>query len=260
MRVIDDAGNQLGVMPNFEALRMARERGLDLVEVSPHDRPPVCRVMDYGKFKYSQKKKVKKHHEQQLKEVRLRPKTDTHDRSIKVKHAIDFLSDGDKVQFTMKFRGRERSHREIGIEAFESIIRELGPLIKVERAPSMEGRDMIMILIPTKVATDLKAAARAEQAKRDGKAVDAPGAGDKSDGRPGSSDAKAAFGSSLNLPMPPAGTGSPRPTLAVAPAAGQAPPANLDASNVNPANVSPPVRPAASPMSSPAHGDGSSVQ
>lgn len=189
--MIDDAGNQLGVMPNFEALRIARERNLDLVEVSPHDRPPVCRVMDYGKFKYSQKKKQKKHHEQLLKEVRLRPKTDDHDRQIKVKHAIEFLSQGHKVQFTMKFRGRERSHREIAFAAFNEIIKELALLIKVERPPSMEGRDMIMILSPTKAATDLRAAARAGQAKREGKTAESSVGGDGM-----------AFGTKLGIPMP----------------------------------------------------------
>lgn len=141
-------------MPTFEALKMAREAGLDLVEVAPMDRPPVCRIMDYGKWKYAQKKKKQKHHEQQLKEVRLRPKTDTHDRDVKIKHAVEFLQDGDKVQFTMKFRGRERSHREIGYETFRDILGFFGPSVKIERPPSMEGRDMIMIVSPIKGAID----------------------------------------------------------------------------------------------------------
>ena len=135
-------------------MRRARETGLDLVEVAPNERPPVCRIMDYGKWKYAQKKNVKRHHEQQLKEVRMRPKTDLHDRQIKVKHAIEFLREGDKVQFKMVFRGRERAHREIGFETFNSIITELGEFVKVERPPAMDGRDMIMILSPNKAALD----------------------------------------------------------------------------------------------------------
>ncbi len=154
VRLIDDQNNQMGVLPTFEALKLAREAGLDLVEVAPMDRPPVCRIMDYGKWKYAQKKKKQKHHEQQLKEVRLRPKTDTHDRDVKIKHAVEFLQDGDKVQFTMKFRGRERSHREIGYETFRDILDFFGPTVKIERPPSMEGRDMVMIVSPIKGVID----------------------------------------------------------------------------------------------------------
>lgn len=154
VRVINEANEQLGIMENYEALRMARELGLDLVEVQPNDRPPVCRIMDYGKFKYKQKKNVRKHHEQQLKEVRIRPKTDDHDRGIKINNAIKFLSKGDKVQFTMVFRGRERAHREIGFAIFNGIVSELGDLVKVERPPMMDGRNMIVIVSPNKSALD----------------------------------------------------------------------------------------------------------
>jgi translation initiation factor IF-3 len=150
VRVIGPENEQLGIMNNHEALRMAREQGLDLVEVAPTVRPPVCRIMDYGKWKYAQKKGQKKHHEQQLKEVRLRPKTDTHDLQIKVKKAIDFLRKGDKVQFTMVFRGRERSHREIGIQIMGSIAVDFGDRVKVERPPIMDGRNLIMIVAPGK--------------------------------------------------------------------------------------------------------------
>jgi len=160
VRVINERNEQLGVLDNREALRLAREAGLDLVEVAPTERPPVCKIMDYGKFKYEQKKKVKKHHEQQLKEVRLRPKTDDHDRDIKVNRAHEFLRKGDKVQFKMVFRGRERAHREIGTEAFREILEHFGDLVKIERPPSMDGRDMIMVVSPNKQAFDrLKAAA-----------------------------------------------------------------------------------------------------
>ncbi|TWT41110.1 Translation initiation factor IF-3 [Phycisphaerae bacterium RAS1] len=158
MRVINEAtGEQLGVIPTFEAQRIAREQGLDLVEVAPTVRPPVCKIMDYGKWKYQQKKNQKKHHEQQLKEVRLRPKTDDHDRDIKIARAIQFLREGDKVQFTMQFRGRERSHREIGMETFREILTEFGEHVKIERPPSMEGKNMVMIVSPGKVSFPAKA-------------------------------------------------------------------------------------------------------
>jgi translation initiation factor IF-3 len=152
IRLIGANEEQIGVIATFEALKMAREAGVDLVEVAPTARPPVCRLMDYGKWKYKQKKSVKKHHEQELKEVRLRPKTDTHDREIKVNNAKKFFKEGDKVQFTMVFRGRERSHREIAFEAFQDILNEFGDKVKVERPPGMDGRHMIMILSPVKGA------------------------------------------------------------------------------------------------------------
>lgn len=123
---------------------------MDLVEVAPNVRPPVCRVMDYGKWKYYQKKNQKKTHEQQLKEVRLRPKTDSHDRMIKVNRAKRFFKKGDKVQFSVLFRGRERAHREIAFGMLREIIEELKLRVKVERAPSMDGRNLIMILSPLK--------------------------------------------------------------------------------------------------------------
>jgi translation initiation factor IF-3 len=149
VRLIDHENNQMGVVPTEEALRMARNAGLDLVEVAPTERPPVCRIMDYGKFKYSQKKKKQKHHEQKLKEVRLHPRTDEHDQEIKLAQALGFLDKGDKVQFTMIFRGRERFHQDIGYNAFTSILGKLGDKAKVERPPRNEGRRIIMIVAPT---------------------------------------------------------------------------------------------------------------
>ena len=125
--------------------------GLDLIEVAPNERPPVCRIMDYGKFKYAQKKKKKqKHHEQKLKEVRLHPKTSEHDREIKINQAISFLEKGDKVQFTMIYRGRERFHQELGHEIFNSIIDILGDRVKIERPPRSEGSRTTMVLAPSK--------------------------------------------------------------------------------------------------------------
>ncbi len=151
--MIDQEQRQLGIITTAEALGLAREAGLDLVEVSPMERPPVCRIMDYGKFKYERKKRQKQAsggHTIVIKEIRLRPKTDTHDRSIKMKRAMGFLEEGYKVQFTMLFRGRERAHRDRAIEAFNAILQELGETVKVERYPAMEGRRMTMVISPVK--------------------------------------------------------------------------------------------------------------
>jgi translation initiation factor IF-3 len=153
IRVINHNQDQLGVIPTHEALSMARELGLDLVEVSPMERPPVCRIMDYGKFKYERKKRQKvaaASHVIQIKEIRLRPKTDSHDREIKVKHAREFLTEGHKVQFTMLFKGRERVHKEIANEIFGEIVTQLGETAKLERAPMMDGKRMTMVVCPAK--------------------------------------------------------------------------------------------------------------
>ena len=171
IRLIDDTGGQRGVVPTDEALKMAREVGLDLVEVSPNERPPVCKIMDYGKHKYLQSKKLKqKHHEQKMKEVRIRPKTDPHDRQIKMEHARQFLAHGDRVQFTMIFRGRERFHQDLGNESFNEIIAALADISKVERPAKMLGKRMTMILVPTKLppAGKPKPKPPAAQAKKEG--------------------------------------------------------------------------------------------
>lgn len=141
-----------GVISTDDAMRRAREVGMDLVEISPNERPPVCKIMDYGKHKYLQSKKLKqKHHEQKLKEVRMRPKTDPHDRKIKMEKARHFLEHGDKVQFTMMFKGRERFHQDIGNESFQEVIAALADVGKVESFPKMLGRRMTMLLVPTKM-------------------------------------------------------------------------------------------------------------
>jgi translation initiation factor IF-3 len=152
VRLIDANNEQRGIMPVDEAQRLAREQGLDLVEVAPQEKPPVCRIMDYGKYKYQQKKKQKGRsaHEITLKEVRLRPKTDDNDRRIKLNRAIRFLGEGHKVQFTMLFRGRERAHREVGEDIFASILEMLGEEVRVERPPRMEGSRMVMVISPAK--------------------------------------------------------------------------------------------------------------
>ncbi len=153
VRVIDQSNEQLGIIPTHEAMMMAREAGLDLVEVSPMERPPVCRIMDSGRFKYERKKRQKSAsagHTVTLKEIRLRPKTDQHDRQIKMNRAKGFLEDGNKVQFTMLFRGRERAHRDLAAGIFELILAELGEQIKVERPAVLDGRRMTMVVAPAK--------------------------------------------------------------------------------------------------------------
>jgi len=131
---------------------MAREAGLDLVEVSPTAEPPVCRIMDHGKWLYEQKRKAKlnqkKQHSVTLKEIRLRPKIDDHDREIKIGHAIKFLEKGHKVQFTILFRGREMMHQEYGLEMFKEILETLREEAKVEREPVKLGRRMTMVVAP----------------------------------------------------------------------------------------------------------------
>ena len=153
VRVINQNQEQLGVIPTHEALALAREAGLDLVEVSPTENPPVCRILDYAKHIYDKKKKQKVAaggHTTTLKEIRLRPKTDTNDRRIKLNHAREFLEEGNKVQFTMLFKGRERFHKEIATDIFKGIVEELGETVKVERMPMMDGKRMVMVVSPQK--------------------------------------------------------------------------------------------------------------
>ena len=141
----------LGVIPTVEAASMAAEKGLDLVEVAPNERPPVCRIMDYGKFKYEQKKRRESHRSKQvhMKEIRLRPKTGEHDINFKVKRARDFLVHKDKVKINVIFRGRENAHRDRGREMLEEIIEQLEDIAKVEKPPSMDsGRTMSTVLAP----------------------------------------------------------------------------------------------------------------
>lgn len=153
VRLIDDEGNQHGVIDTDEAKRMAREKELDLVEVSPEARPPVCKLMDYGKFKYDTKKKEhdsrKKQHKVQIKEIRLRPKIGQHDVDYKLKKARQFLGEGHKVQLNMLFRGREMAHIEVGRAVLAQFMSQLEDLCKVERMPKMEGRRLTMLLHST---------------------------------------------------------------------------------------------------------------
>jgi translation initiation factor IF-3 len=154
VRVIGADGEQLGVMTPEDAIVIAREGGLDLVEVAPNSRPPVCRIMDYGKYKYEQKKKQasKKSHSAVLKEVKLRPGTDQHDLNFKLNNARKFLMEGDKVKVTVMFRGREMVHTYRGREQLDQVLEQLGAIAKLESRPRMEGRFMSMILVADREA------------------------------------------------------------------------------------------------------------
>lgn len=161
-----------GVVPTADALRMAREAGLDLVEMSPTERPPVCKIMDYGKYKYDLSKKQKqKHHEQKIKEIRVRPKTDDHDLEIKLQHARKFLEHGDRVQVTMLFRGRERFRQDLAREQFNEIVTMLADVAKVERPPRAMGRRMTCLFVPIKAATVKKPQQQKPKKKPEDKAA-----------------------------------------------------------------------------------------
>lgn len=153
MRLIGETGEQLGVMPLFKAREVARERGYDLVEVAPQSVPPVCRLLDYGKFKYEQTKKEREARKRQksvfLREVRLRPKIGEHDIEFKTRIIQKLLNEGDKVKVSILFRGREITHPELGKELLDRVAKELGEKATVERAPIMDARRMIMILSPS---------------------------------------------------------------------------------------------------------------
>jgi translation initiation factor IF-3 len=152
IRVIDDNGEQLGIMPPPQALALARGKGLDLVEISPTAVPPVCRIMDFGKYQYEQQKRTraaKKHQKViEVKEIKFRPKVDEHDYDFKKKHIVRFLEDGDKVKATIFFRGREMAHPEIGRRILERLSGELVEVAIIESAPQKEGNQMHMILAP----------------------------------------------------------------------------------------------------------------
>ena len=152
MRVIADNGDQLGVLTIDEAIAAANERGLDLVEVAPLARPPVVKIMDYGKFKFEQAKAAraakKKQHVIHLKEVQYRPGIDEHDFHFKTRHAREFMEDGNKVKVTMMYRGRQMAHIELGREVLDRVALELKDIGKIEQEPKLEGRNMSMVLAP----------------------------------------------------------------------------------------------------------------
>ncbi len=154
IRLIDESNNQVGIIETSEALAKAREAGLDLVEVAPTSEPPVCRIMDYGKWLYQQKRKTREAHKKSqhsgavLKEIRLRPETDKHDIEIKLNHGREFLQKGHKVQFTLFFRGRQMLHVERGYGILVQIAEALQDLAKVERQPTMTGKRITLLLVP----------------------------------------------------------------------------------------------------------------
>jgi len=152
VRVVDAEGNQLGILPVHEALMAARERGLDLVEVAPNATPPVCRIMDVGKFKYQQQKKAqaakKKQHVIQVKEIRMRPKIDQHDYNVKLKHLRRFLEEGNKAKVTVRFRGREMAFVEAGHEVIQRLVEDLNDIATIEKLPEMDGRFMVAVFTP----------------------------------------------------------------------------------------------------------------
>jgi translation initiation factor IF-3 len=152
VRLVGPDGEQMGIFPTHEALRLARDRGLDLVEVAPQARPPVCRMMDYSRWKYERSKRMKeakkKQKTQDVKEIKMRPTIDDHDFQVKARACIKFLGEGDKVKATIMFRGRQMAHLDIGQRVLERLLESVKDICIVERAPKIEGRNMIMILAP----------------------------------------------------------------------------------------------------------------
>jgi translation initiation factor IF-3 len=178
IRLVGEDGEQLGVVPLAVAIAKAEEAELDLVEIAPMAKPPVCRIMDYGKFKY---RESKKQHEAklklkqiQVKEVKFRPGTDEGDYQIKLRNLIRFLSEGDKAKVTMRYRGREMAHQEFGIRLLERIRSDLEPYAQVEQFPRLEGRQMVMLLAPKKTA--VKHPPHKPEAGKDTKSEAPPGA------------------------------------------------------------------------------------
>ena len=150
--LIDQNGEKQGVMPTSAALEAAEEAGLDLVEIVPNADPPVCKILDYGKFRFQEQKKKNEARKRQkvveLKEIKLRPNIDTHDYEVKARSMHRFFEEGDKVKVTMRFRGREMAHQELGVKVLERVRSDLDAIAKVESAPRMEGRQMIMVISP----------------------------------------------------------------------------------------------------------------
>jgi translation initiation factor IF-3 len=154
VRLVGEDGEQLGIVQTRQALEMAEEAGLDLVEIAPLAKPPVCKLMDFGKFKYQESKKAHeaklKQKQIQVKEVKLRPGTDENDYQIKLRNMTRFLQEGDKVKVTLRFRGREMAHQEFGVRQLERIKADLEVVGMVEQFPKLEGRQMVMVLAPSK--------------------------------------------------------------------------------------------------------------
>ncbi len=183
IRVILDEGDQLGVMPTHEALRLAEEKGLDLVEISPRAFPPVCRIMDYGKYKYEEAKKKQQARKRastvETKEIKFRPKTEEHDMDFKVKHVRRFLEGGNKVRLAVVFRGREITHPKTGMNVLNRVVELCADIATVEATPNMEGRRMIMVIAPkpgvVRKAQEAKKASLAAQQAQLAQKKDGPG-------------------------------------------------------------------------------------
>ncbi len=152
VRLVDENGRMVGIVPLREALERAHDLGLDLVEVAPQATPPVCKILDYGKFKYEQQKKAaaarKKQKQVELKEIKMRPNIDENDYQVKMRKVKEFLEEGDKVKITMRFRGREVTHPEIAMQVMDRVREDVATLGKVEQMPRLEGRQMVMVLAP----------------------------------------------------------------------------------------------------------------
>ncbi len=184
MRLIGVNGEQVGIVPIAQAMKMAEEAEVDLVEIAPLAKPPVCKLMDYGKFKYREAKKA---HEAKLKqkqihvkEVKFRPGTDEGDYKIKLRNLVKFLEEGDKAKVTLRYRGREMAHQEFGIRLIERVKQDLDPFAVVEQYPKMEGRQLIMVLAPKKGKKEVKKESKkepkkeAKEAEKDPKPVALP--------------------------------------------------------------------------------------
>ncbi|MCP8940594.1 translation initiation factor IF-3 [Alsobacter sp. SYSU M60028] len=152
VQLIDETGANKGIVPFIDALRLAEESGFDLVEIAPNSTPPVCKFLDYGKFKFNEQKKAaearKKQKTVEVKEIKLRPGIDDHDYEVKMKAVRRFFEEGDKVKVTLRFRGREMAHQDIGVRLLERVKSEMADVSKVEAEPALEGRQMIMVMAP----------------------------------------------------------------------------------------------------------------
>lgn len=152
VRLIDENGENVGIVNRFDAQKRAEDAGLDLVEISPDAEPPVCKILDYGKFKYQEQKKAAEARKSQkiveVKEIKMRPSIDDHDYDVKLKSMRRFFEDGDKVKVTLRFRGREMAHMQLGMQVLQRVKSELGDSVKVEAEPRLEGRQMVMVLAP----------------------------------------------------------------------------------------------------------------
>ncbi len=181
VRVIDEDGTMLGIFAPMEALRMAEAKGLDLIEIAPTAKPPTCKIMDYGKYKYELKKKEHQARKNQtviiIKEIQLRPRTDQHDLEVKMRHARRFLLEGDKVKVNLRFYGREMAHQDLGVELLSRVTRGLIDIALVEVPPKMEGRQLFVLFAPDPVKIkDLE--------KSGGASIDPPTSANENTGNP----------------------------------------------------------------------------